>query len=278
MLVNTARLTDAAKAGGYAVPGFCPMDLEQLSWCFEVSRQHHSPMIVCGGASGGYTLEEWAGFVKYYSDRYPDVPAALCLDHGPTYEQCARAIRAGFTSVMIDMSMYDKESNIRVSKEVVDLAHLCDVGVETSIGGTTWRDPTPEEILAHMTTVEDVQDLVNGTGCDMVAVYVGNCHGDANQKHETVLHYDLIEALRDCSPAALVMHGSSNTGDDKLAQAARCGVAKFNAAGDMLIGGVEAYGEVKDTEDGGEAFDALKRGFMKRASDYIVFFGAENKG
>ena len=72
MLVNTARLTDAAKEGHYAVTGFCPMDIEQLSWCFEVSSKMRSPMIVCGGATGGYTLEQYANFVKYYANKFPD--------------------------------------------------------------------------------------------------------------------------------------------------------------------------------------------------------------
>ena len=286
MLVNMNQLIQPAKKKGYGVIGACPMDRDQVRWCFETAAQLRAPLICCKHASvlsfaDAPSLEEMADVVKYYARKFPEVPVALCLDHGDTYEDAARAIAAGFTGTMVDRSMDPLEENIRVMKEVVEMAHAADAAVEAGLGGTTWRDPTPEEILEHMTKEEELVRLVAESGVDAVAVFVGGSHGDHKAEGETILHYDLIERLNKATPAALVMHGSSDTGYEKLAQACKAGLVKFNVAGDTFKGGVAAY-EAYCAEAAQEGItlhgtmSAIEAGYKKVVGDYMKFLRSTN--
>lgn len=280
MLQNMAILTDKAKKEGYGIAAFCPMGMDQIAWCFETASELRSPLILCNNSSlSDYTIEEFGELTAYYARRYPEIPVGLCLDHGESFEHAARGIKAGYTCVMVDKSMYSDDENIRAMKEVVKLAHAADVSVEAGLGGTPWRDPTPEEILEHLTTVEGFKRLVEETEVDAVAVFVGGSHGDFKKAGEAHLHYDLIESLRDAAPASLVMHGSSGTGDEKLAKAAKCGISKFNVAGDLFMSSTAEYAEL--FKNGGtslkECVGALEKGYKKRAAEYMNFLGSANR-
>ncbi|MDL2220691.1 class II fructose-bisphosphate aldolase, partial [Eubacteriales bacterium OttesenSCG-928-N14] len=225
-------------------------------------------------------LEDYADAVKYYSEKYPQVPAALGLDHGDSIEDALLAIKAGFTGVMVDKSMLPVEENIRILKEVVDMAHAVDVSVEAGLGGTTWRDPTPEEIIAHLTKVDEFIQLVNETKVDAVAVFVGGSHGD-HKDGSAVLQYELIEQLAKATSAVLVMHGSSGTGDEKLAKAVKSGLTKFNVAGDLMAGGAEGYAKQLQEDSGSDSVvaynQAIEAGYKKRVAEYMKFLGSTNQ-
>ena len=280
MLQNMARITEAGKKEGYGIAAFCPMGIDQLAWCFEMAELCRSPLILCNNSSlSDYTIEEFGELTAYYAKKYPEIPVGLCLDHGEIYEHATRGIKAGYTCVMVDKSMYPDDENIRAMKEVVKMAHAADVSVEAGLGGTPWRDPTPEEILEHLTTVDGFKRLVDETEVDAVAVFVGGSHGDFKKQGTAVLHYDLIEALRDAAPASLVMHGCSGTGDEKLAQAAKSGISKFNVAGDLFMSSTAEY--AKFFEKGGtslkECVKALETGYKKRVAEYMQFLGSANR-
>lgn len=280
MLQNMAALTNKAKQEKYGIAAVCPQGIDQIAWCFEVADEMDSPIIFCNNSSiQELTIEEFADLVIYYAGKYPHIPVGLCLDHGEIYEHAARGIRAGYTCVMVDKSMYSDDVNIASMKEIVKLAHAADVAVEAGLGGTSWRDPTPEEILAHMTKVDDFIRMVDESDVDAVAVFVGGSHGDFKKSGETILHYDLIEVLRDAAPAALVMHGSSGTGDEKLGEAARCGMSKFNVAGDMFIASTKEYGNYFESGDKSlkNCIGAFEKGYKQRVADYMRFLGSANR-
>jgi len=280
MLQNMAVLTNKAKKEGFGIAAVCPMGIDQIAWSFEVAASMRSPLIICNNSSlSDYTIEEYGDMVSFWAGRYPEVLAALCLDHGENFEHAARGIKAGYTCVMVDKSMCSDDENIRAMKEVVKLAHASDVAVEAGLGGTSWRDPTPEDILAHLTKVDSFKRLVTETEVDAVAVFVGGSHGDNKKQGETTLHYDLVEALRDAAPAALVMHGSSGTGDDKLAKAAKCGISKFNVAGDLFMSSTKEYAAFVEN-DGADlkgCIQALEKGFKKRVAEYLNFLGSADR-
>lgn len=282
MLINMAKILADAKSKGYGIVGPCPKGIDQIKWCFEIADQMRAPMIICNHASvqppAYMSLEEVADVVKYYALKYPHVPAALNLDHGDSFEMAVRAMKAGFTGVMVDKSMYPLEENIRVLKETVKMAHMADVGVEAALGGTTWRDPTPEEIEANLTRVDEYRQLVQETKVDAVAVFVGGSHADF-KSGETLLHYDLITQLRDATPAALVMHGTSQTGDDKISEATKAGMTKYNVSGDLLAGGLDGYDAFKEgnSEKYAECMKSIEKGFKKRLVDYMNITYSANR-
>lgn len=291
MIVNMADMLRSAKNEKYGIIAVCPLDLEQISYGFIAARYKKSPVIICCNPAlhlhkaENYetsSLEMIGRTFKYYASRYPDVVAALCLDHGDSLEMALRAILAGYTGVMVDKSMYDDETNARILKEVVEVAHAANVGVEAGLGGTAWRDPTPAEIEAHLTKVDAMQKFVKETNVDVVAVSVGGSHGD-HKTGQAVLLYDLIKDLNECSNAILCMHGSSQTGDEKLAMGAENGLAKFNVGGDLLIGAVGAFteyyneGEYTKERNISNFFDSLKVGYVNRIEEYMDFLGSSNK-
>ena len=288
MLVNMVELLKDASEKQYGIIAACPLSMEEIEWAYCAAEKKKSPLIVCCNPAidmrrvtnyENNSLETIGKAVKYYSVKHASVPSALCLDHGDSIEIAYRAIKAGYTGVMVDKSMFDFETNKNEMIKVCKIAHAANVGVEAGLGGTTWRDPTPEEIEANLTKINELAELSKASGVDIVAVFVGGSHGD-HKSGQAILHYDLIEKLRDCSDAMLCMHGSSQTGDEKLAKAAKSGICKFNTAGDLLLGGssaFEKYYESNNEINVADSFASIRNGYTKRVEEFMSFLGSEGK-
>lgn len=288
MLVNAKDIVNPAKAGKYGILAACPGSRDEIACAIEAADEMNSPVILCNNPSmavvnglkkGTMSLKEFAETVEYFCTRHPNVPVAMCLDHGYALETGIEAIRAGFTLIMIDRSMETLEQNIAALKEFVPIAHGMNCAVEAALGGTEWRDPTPEEILAHMTKPEEMKRLVDETGADSVCVFVGGSHGD-HKDGSQVLHYDLIEQLRDCSPAWLAMHGCSFVKEERLKESCYHGLSKFNVAGDLAFGSCREVQETIDAKGNPNAVElaiAVREGYKRRCKEMIKAFESDNK-
>lgn len=137
-LVSMTEMLEKAKAGKYAVGQFNINNLEYTQAILQAAEEEKSPVIlgVSEGAArymGGFKLV--TAMVKALMEEYKiTVPVAIHLDHGSSFESCARAIHAGFTSVMIDASHHPFEENIQITSKVVELAHLHGISVEAELG------------------------------------------------------------------------------------------------------------------------------------------------
>lgn len=279
-----ANITQVAKKRGYGVVGPCPFSPEQVKWCFESARKLKSPLIICSHASLKISMPvEVAGeAVKFYAKMFDDVPVALCLDHGDSYEDATRGIRAGFTGVMIDKSMCPDEENIRVVKEVVRMAHSMNIAVEGAIGGVPWRDATFDEVEAYLTKIDPFKKFVEETGVDAVAVAVGSFHGD-NKKGDSIMHYDLIAQLKEASPAALVMHGCSGSGDNGIINSAKAGITKFNVGGELVEGAMNGLinfideDKEKSIHEVNYLINSMKTGYASKLERFMTMVGSTNK-
>ena len=288
MLVNAKEIVNPAKAGKYGILAACPATRDEIACVIEAADEMNSPVILCNNPSmavahglkkGSMTLKEYGETVEYFCTRHPNVPVAMCLDHGYSLETGMEAIRAGFTLIMIDHSMDSLEDNIAALKEFNPIAHAMDCAVEAALGGTEWRDPTPEEILEHMTKPAEMKKLVDETASDSVCVFVGGSHGD-HKDGSQVLHYDLIEELRDCSPAWLAMHGCSFVKEERLKESCQHGLSKFNVAGDLAYGSAREVQEVIDKVGNPNATQlalAIRDGYTRRCREMITAFGSDNK-
>lgn len=221
-LLTNRTLLDAAAAGGYGVGAFNVADPTMAQAVLDAGRLTRSPVILetVAGAHPYGTDEVFWALLHALIAQYDDVPVALHLDHGPDAETCERAIAAGFSSVMIDGSLTsdgvpaDLESNIAVTREVVDLAHCRGVSVEGelgTIGGSKDGSRRAEIVLADP---DEAEQFVARTGVDALAVAVGTSHGAYKfdrPPEEGVLRLDLIaEIARRLPTTHLVMHGSSS--------------------------------------------------------------------
>ena len=222
MPLQTLATTLAAAERGYAVGAFNVSDLNQAIAVLDAARAERSPVIVqtIAGASA-YSDESWWWHTTDRPRELRRRDRDSALDHGRTLEDCIRAIDHGFTSVMIDASRSteddepnDFESNVAVTRSVVDVAHARGVSVEGELGTIGGAEAgmtgVIEEIVCRSSQAEE---FVVRTGVDALAVAVGTSHGSVkftDQSGGQRLRISLIAEIKNRLPdTALVLHGSS---------------------------------------------------------------------
>jgi len=157
-----------------------------------------------------------------------DIPVALHLDHGSSFEKAMECIRRGYSSVMIDGSKYPFEENIAMTKKVVEAAHSVGVSVEAELGklGGTEDDHTVEEREATFTDPDEAVEFVERTGIDALAVAIGTAHGV--YKGEPNLDFKRLETINNKIDIPLVLHGASGVPDSDVRKAVSFGINKVN--------------------------------------------------
>jgi fructose-bisphosphate aldolase class II len=220
------QLLDEAAKGGYGVGAFNVNNMEQIQSIMEAARETQSPVIV--QASRGARSYSQDRFLYHLmlaaSELYPEIPMALHQDHGNSPETCRSAIELGFTSVMMDGSLMEDgktpasfEHNVKVTREVVEMAHAKGVTVEGEIGclgGIEDGHGAGGSGLEHVTDPDQAEEFVKLTGVDALAIAIGTSHGAykfSRKPTGDVLKMDiLMEIHRRLPNVHLVMHGSSS--------------------------------------------------------------------
>ena len=216
-LVTTTEMFKKAYAGGYAIGAFNVNNMEIVQGITEACSEQKSPVIlqVSKGARAYANHTYLVKLVEAAIIENPDLPIALHLDHGPDFETCKACIDGGFTSVMIDGSSLSFEENIALSKKVVEYAHDHGVVVEAELGTLAGieDDVNVSAEDSSYTRPEDVQEFVERTGCDSLAIAIGTSHGAYKFKPgtNTKLRFDILEEVSQRLPGfPIVLHGSSS--------------------------------------------------------------------
>ena len=213
-LVNTKEMLLKAYQGGYAVGAFNVNNMEIIQGVVAAGIEEKSPLI----------LQVSSGARKYANPLYlkslvdcavkeSGLPIALHLDHGDSYELCVSAINDGFTSVMIDASHHSFEENIKVTKKVVEYAHARNVTVEAELGRLAGieDDVNVSEKDSAYTDPSQVEEFVQRTGVDSLAIAIGTSHGAFKFKGEPKLRFDILEEVSKRLPEfPIVLHGASS--------------------------------------------------------------------
>ena len=155
-------------------------------------------------------------------------PAAFHLDHGAGEKEVLRALRYGATGVMIDASTQPIDVNIKLTKEVVDLASAVEVGVEGELGHI---GRTTDQVWSGFTETSDAVRVVEETGVSALAVMVGTAHG--HYKKSPVLAIDRIREINEAVTINLVLHGGSGVPDNQVRAAVKAGIRKVNFGTDV---------------------------------------------
>lgn len=217
-LVTTTEMFKNAYEGGYAIGAFNVNNMEIIQGIVNAAKQLRAPLI----------LQVSAGARRYANPTYliklveaalidSELPIALHLDHGDSFELCKDCIDSGFTSVMIDGSHLPFEENVELTRRVVEYAHNHDpsVVVEAELGRLEGIEDdikvSAEE--ASYTDPDEVEEFVTRTGCDSLAIAIGTSHGaykfKPGQKPE--LRFDILEAIEKRLPGfPIVLHGASS--------------------------------------------------------------------
>jgi fructose-bisphosphate aldolase class II len=215
-LVGTKKMFEMAYKGGYTVGAFNVNNMEITQGIVHAIAEEKAPLIlqVSRGARSYASISYLKAIINVAVEENPDIPIAIHLDHGDTFETCKQFVDDGFTSVMIDASKLPFEENIEVTKKVVEYAHANDVVVEAELGqlGGIEEDVVGvDDISKHLADPDEAIEFVEKSGCDSLAVACGTSHGAYKFKSEPKLAFDVIEKISARLPGfPLVMHGSSS--------------------------------------------------------------------
>ncbi len=281
-LVTTTEMFRKAYDGGYAIGAFNVNNMEIVQGITEAASELKSPVIlqVSKGARAYANHRYLIKLVEAAVEENPDIPIALHLDHGDSFELCRDCVDGGFTSVMIDASSKSFEENIALTKKVVEYAHDHGVVVEAELGTLEGvEDEVKVEAgMASYTRPEEVEEFVSRTGCDSLAIAIGTSHGAYKFRPEqcTVnedgilvpppLRFDVLEEIVKRIPGfPIVLHGSSSVPqefvkmvntyggnmpnaigipEDQLRKAAKLAVCKINIDSDIrlaMTGNIRKY-------------------------------------
>ena len=226
-LVTTKKMFKTAYEQNFAVGAFNVNNMEIVQGITEACREEKAPVIlqVSKGARAYANHTYLVKLVEAAVIECPEIPIVLHLDHGPDFETCKACIDGGFTSVMIDGSHFSFEENIELTKKVVEYAHDHDVVVEGELG--TLAGIEDDVKVAHgaesYTRPEEVEEFVERTGVDSLAIAIGTSHGAYKFKPEQctrnaegilvppALRFDILEEVSKKLPGfPIVLHGSSS--------------------------------------------------------------------
>ena len=226
-LVTTTEMFKKAYNGGYAIGAFNVNNMEIVQGITEAAGELKSPVIlqVSKGARAYANHTYLVKLVEAAVIENPEIPIALHLDHGDSFELCKSCIDGGFTSVMIDASSKSFKENIELTKKVVEYAHAHGVVVEAELGTLAGIEDEVVVEAGHesYTRPEEVEEFVDKTGCDSLAIAIGTSHGaykftadQCTRNEEGILvppplRFDVLEECAKRLPGfPIVLHGSSS--------------------------------------------------------------------
>ncbi len=284
-LVNTREMFKKAMEGKYAVPAYNFNNMEQLQAIVGACVETKSPVIlqVSKGAReyANQTLLQYMaqGAVAMAKEMGVNVPIALHLDHGDSFELCKSCIETGFSSVMIDGSHHSFEKNIELTKKVVDYAHQYGVTVEGELGVLAGIEDEVSSDHSSYTRPEEVEEFVAKTGVDSLAISIGTSHGAFKFKvtpgqTPPPLKFDILEEIEKRIPGfAIVLHGASSVPQEIVEMINKYGGLLENTAGvaeeQLRRAASSAVCKINIDSDGRLAVTAaIRRVLMEKPSEF----------
>ena len=231
-LVTSEKMLKDAQKGGYAVGAFNAENMEMVKAIIKAAEELKAPvMIQTTPSTVKYgTLDTYAAIVAAEAKK-ASVPVCLHLDHGNSFELAVQAIKAGYTSVMIDGSHEDFEGNIAVSKKVADVAKAVGIPVEAELGKVGGKEDDLEAEADTNTDPQQAKEFVERTGVDSLAVAIGTAHGF--YVGNPVLDKERLSEIRQVVDIPLVLHGASGLSDEDVSDCVKRGICKVNFATEL---------------------------------------------
>lgn len=245
-LVSMKEMLEKAKSESYAVGQFNLNNLEFTQAILQAAQEENSPVILGVSEGAARYMGGFKTIVAMVNGLMEDfnitVPVAIHLDHGSSFQKCAEAIHAGFTSVMIDASHHSFEENIEITSKVVELAHIHGVSVEAELGTVGGQE---DDVIADGVIYADpkeCEELVKRTGIDCLAPALGSVHGPYSG--EPNLGFKEMEEILNITGLPLVLHGGTGIPTADIKKAISCGTAKINVNTENQIASAKAVRDV----------------------------------
>lgn len=255
---KTKQWFEKARQEGFAIGAFNAANLETIKAIVQAAQKLRSPVMIeaSDGEVNFIGKKQLVALVRAF-EQENGIPILLNLDHAPTKESVLEAIDAGFDYVHFDGSKLPYEENVRLTKELADVAHENGILIEGEMDAITGssNDHTKEQVEAYQnkrlfTDPEKAKAFVSATGVDTFASFVGNAHG--LYAGEKKIDLERLRAIRLALPASfLSLHGGSGIPEIDIKQAIQNGVVKINVNSELRI----AYR--KALQEALAAFDAV---------------------
>lgn len=226
-MISMNELYQDARARQYGIAAFDVINYETIAWAIEAAEAEKMPVILM--LYPGMASHVHPAAVKAIAEAMAaqsKVPVALHLDHCPSWEVAVKFMPY-FPSVMVDGSALPYEENVALTKEVTKVAHTMGIVVEAELGrvgsGSNLDDFQNTD---KFTNPQVAARFIEETGCDSLAVAIGNGHGHYIATPQ--FDFDLLKEIRATVDVPLVLHGGSGTPDEQFSECVRCGMSKFN--------------------------------------------------
>lgn len=277
-LATTEEMLKRAQEGGYAVGAFNVENMEMAQAVIWAAEELRAPVIIQTTPS----TVKYAGLDLYYANvaalaKKATVPVAMHLDHGDSFALAMQALRAGYTSVMIDGSHSVFEENIAVTKRVVDAAAPSGVPVEAELGKVGGKEDDLDGGSGGYTVPAEAKEFVERTGVSSLAVAIGTAHGAYKEKPK--LDIGRLAQIAETVPVPLVLHGGSGLSDEDFKNCVANGISKINIFTDINCAAAKAAHDNYSqgcglTDIQNQITEAVKQETMKK----MRIFGSAGRG
>lgn len=246
-LIDSIDLSKIARGNGWLLPAYNTTNMEMTLGILDGLQCAGMPGILQIAPTNVRlsSYEMIASIVSHASKDYV-VPTCLHLDHGKTLEDVRQAVAAGFTSVMIDGAALPFEENIRFSRQAVDYCHCYGVPVEAELGAICGKEDDHVSEADLKTDPDQVVEFVERSGCDLLAVSIGNVHGLEDSPR---IDLGLLEKIARITPCPLVLHGGSGIPCETIRAMQPYKMAKINIASDLRKAFITAIGKAYDSNN-----------------------------
>ncbi|AKV87744.1 hypothetical protein BMW26_04245 [Microbacterium sp. 1.5R] len=283
MLYTGKSILDVANANNFAIPAFNISDWAMFNGIMDISEEKAAPVIIAIHPDEVSHITTDLIPAMHARAHRSSVPVAIHWDHGGSYEEIISAIKAGFTSVMIDASLLPFDENVALTRKVVDAAHAVGIQVEGELGTIGANDSYGESGAAEIiyTNPEDAVRFVEETGVDSLAIAIGTSHGLYPSDKNPELRHDLLEQIKAAVGIPLVLHGGSSNPDAELRRAVELGVNKINISSDIKVSYHNRMREILGTDQRLREPNAIQPAALEAmkatAAEKIELFGADGK-
>lgn len=267
-LVTSEQMLTEAKKGGYAVGAFNVENMEMVKAVIAAAEELSAPvMLQTTPSTVKYgSLETYVAIITAEAKK-ARVPVALHLDHGSSFELAVRAIKEGYSSIMIDGSHESFEDNIALTKRVVDVAKPNGIPVEAELGKVGGKEDDLEADADTNTDPAQAAEFAERTGISSLAVAIGTAHGF--YVGTPVLDKERLSEINKLVSIPLVLHGASGLSDEDVRDCVKRGICKVNFATELRVAYTDA---IKDLlKEKPDTFDpkSLGKVGMERVKDLV---------
>ena len=246
-LLNAKQICDVAAAKGFGVPA-----LNNNGGSYDIGRaiiesaqELQSPLIIAEYEPNlEYCGYDHAGAIIRMHAADTTIPMAIALDHGKTPQSVMRAVRAGFTHVMIDYADKPMDQNIRGTQQIIDLVRPLGISVEAEIGHIIKSSDDSKQRAATV-SVEETKEFASKVDVDLLAVANGSTHGIFKEQHG--MDFKLIPKLRAAAKMPLVQHGTCGISMSDITKLVKAGMTKINFGEGIRMNYIKYFNEFSQT-------------------------------